>query len=465
MINEKKVKLQKVKRILTLIFGIIFAILGVLFAFTIGVTDDVATIIEMSLILLCGGVAMIIWAKKRKKLINDLREFMKILSCDENGCLNSISSATNRPIEEIKKEINKLIKLEFLQGVFIDESSNCLVKGNGEVKLKSKVYTPPQPIKADTTPQQSENVTPAKEPVKEVKEEIPPASETVTRTHFTTPEPDIQKQEETVSKEKFEYENISQSQDTEQTSENQFDDGTILLIDNGTSYIKLTNETLSFKSGKEMKELKVSDIESAKLGLFGVTVMLKNNDQEILPTMSKDKYSVWVDTINELVQGKGNYTPLSHETIAEVKKQRKIAIGAAVAVFAAIIVFGTSLFNFGENNNISDNDYYSAVRSIVGKQLKSPSTAHYYDYSIEAEDDYGRRIIFCHCDAQNGFGGYSQLCCWVMVDKVEKDGDKINYTYAKSNVIVEEGGADFLNDQYVQRIIDNDSKWNQPLDD
>ena len=52
-----------------------------------------------------------------------------------------------------------------------------------------------------------------------------------------------------------------------------------------------------------------------------------------------------------------------------------------------------------------------------------------------------------------------------MVDKVEKDGDKINYTYAKSNVIVEEGGADFLNDQYVQRIIDNDSKWNQPLDD
>ena len=65
MINEKKVKLQKVKRILTLIFGIIFAILGVLFAFTIGATDDVATIIEMSLILLCGGVAMIIWAKKR----------------------------------------------------------------------------------------------------------------------------------------------------------------------------------------------------------------------------------------------------------------------------------------------------------------------------------------------------------------------------------------------------------------
>lgn len=133
MINEKKVKLQKVKRILTLIFGIIFAILGVLFAFTIGVTDDVATIIEMSLILLCGGVAMIIWAKKRKKLINDMREFMKILSCDENGCLNSISSATNRPIEEIKNEINKLIKLEFLQGVFIDESCNCLVKGNGEV--------------------------------------------------------------------------------------------------------------------------------------------------------------------------------------------------------------------------------------------------------------------------------------------------------------------------------------------
>lgn len=464
MINEKKVKLQKVKRILTFIFGIIFALFGLLYLFT-NLSSMDGTLLVFGLICLCGGVAMVVWAKKRKKLINDLREFMKILSCDESGSLANVSSAMNRPIEKIKAEVNKLIKLEFLQGVFIDEASNCLVKGNGEVKLKSKVYTPPQPITTDTTPQQNENVVPIKEPVKEVKEKIPPASETVTTTNFTTPEPDTQKQEETVSKEKVDDENISQPQDTEQTSENQFDDGTILLIDDGTSYIKLTNETLSFKSGKEMKEVKVADIESAKLGLLGVTITLKDNRQEILPTIPKDKYSVWVDTINELVQGKGNYTPLSHESIAKVKKQRKIAIGAAVAVFAAIIVFGTGLFNFGENNNISDNDYYSAVRSIVGKQLKSPSTAHYYDYSIEAEDDYGRRIIFCHCDAQNGFGGYSQLCCWVMVDKVEKDGDKINYTYAKSNVIVEEGGADFLNDQYVQRIIDNDSKWNQPLDD
>lgn len=411
MINEKKVKLQKVKRILTFIFGIIFALFGLLYLFT-NLSSMDGTLLVFGLICLCGGVAMIIWAKKRKKLINDMREFMKILSCDENGCLNSISSATNRPIEEIKNEINKLIKLEFLQGVFIDESCNCLVKGNGEVNLKSRAYTSPQ------SSSKTESV--------------------------------IHGEENTNDKD---------------ASGNQFDDGTILLIDNGASYNKLTKETLTFKSGKGIKEVNVSDIYNAKLGLLGVTIALKDNRQEILPTIPKDKYSVWVDTINELVQGKGNYMPLSHETIAKVKEQRKIAIGAAVAVFAAIIVFGTGLFNFGENNNISDNDYYSAVRSIVGKQLKSPSTAHYYDYSIEAEDDYGRRIIFCHCDAQNGFGGYSQLCCWVMVDKVEKDGDKINYTYAKSNVIVEEGGADFLNDQYVQRIIDNDSKWNQPLDD
>lgn len=411
MINEKKVKLQKVKRILTFIFGIIFALFGLLYLFT-NLSSMDGTLLVFGLICLCGGVAMIIWAKKRKKLINDMREFMKILSCDENGCLNSISSATNRPIEEIKNEINKLIKLEFLQGVFIDESCNCLVKGNGEVNLKSRAYTSPQ------SSSKTESV--------------------------------IHGEENTNDKD---------------ASGNQFDDGTILLIDNGASYNKLTKETLTFKSGKGIKEVNVSDIYNAKLGLLGVTITLKDNRQEILPTIPKDKYSVWVDTINELVQGKGNYMPLSHETIAKVKEQRKIAIGAAVAVFAAIIVFGTGLFNFGENNNISDNDYYSAVRSIVGKQLKSPSTAHYYDYSIEAEDDYGRRIIFCHCDAQNGFGGYSQLCCWVMVDKVEKDGDKINYTYAKSNVIVEEGGADFLNDQYVQRIIDNDSKWNQPLDD
>ena len=307
MINEKKVKLQKVKRILTLIFGIIFAILGVLFAFTIGVTDDVATIIEMSLILLCGGVAMIIWAKKRKKLINDMREFMKILSCDENGCLNSISSATNRPIEEIKNEINKLIKFEFLQGVFIDESCNCLVKGNGEVNLKSRAYTSPQ------SSSKTESV--------------------------------IHGEENTNDKD---------------ASGNQFDDGTILLIDNGSSYNKLTKETLTFKSGKEIKEVNVSDIDNAKLGLLGVTITLKDNRQEILPTIPKDKYSTWVDEINKLVKGENNYTPVSNDTINKVKKQQKIFWAALVTAFVLIIGIFTGYIDIGSDSKykISNDSVY-----------------------------------------------------------------------------------------------------------
>ncbi|WP_287607569.1 hypothetical protein [Ruminococcus sp.] len=409
MINEKKVKLQKVKRILTLIFGIIFAILGVLFAFTIGVTDDVATIIEMSLILLCGGVAMIIWAKKRKKLINDMSEFMKILSCDENGCLNSISSATNRPIEEIKNEINKLIKLEFLQGVFIDESCNCLVKGNGEVNLKSRAYTSPQ------SSSKTESV--------------------------------IHEEENTNDKD---------------ASENQFDDGTILLIDNGASYNKLTKETLTFKSGKEIKEVNVSDIYNAKLGLLGVTITLKDNRQEILPTIPKDKYSVWVDAINELVQGKGNYTPLSHETIAKVKKQRKIAIGTAVAVLMLVVIGGLGIFT---PDKATDNDYFEVAKILIGQELKAPTTARYYDFEIKAEDDYGRKIVFCHCDAQNGFGAYVQDTCWVLIDKVEIVDDSYKYTYSKINVIVVQGNADYLSDTYVSGMIKNESTWNQPFED
>ncbi len=352
MINEKKVKLQKVKRILTLIFGIIFAILGVLFAFTIGVTDDVATIIEMSLILLCGGVAMIIWAKKRKKLINDMREFMKILSCDENGCLNSISSATNRPIEEIKNEINKLIKLEFLQGVFIDESCNCLVKGNGEVNLKSRVYTSPQ------SSSKTESV--------------------------------IHGEENTNDKD---------------ASGNQFDDGTILLIDNGASYNKLTKETLTFKSGKEIKEVNVSDIDNAKLGLLGVTITLKDNRQEILPTIPKDKYSTWVDEINKLVKGENNYTPVSNDTINKVKKQQKIFWAALVTAIVLIIGIFTGYIDIGfgskykiskdsvyetetvkiENIKINEDDPFVDIKGSV--KIKQDIVAGYIIY-ITAYDEY-----------------------------------------------------------------------------
>lgn len=95
------------------------------------------------------------------------------------------------------------------------------------------------------------------------------------------------------------------------------------MIDDGTSYIKLTNETLSFKSGKEMKELKVSDIESAKLGLFGVTVCLKAGKEENLMDIPRNKYSTWVDEINKLVKGENNYTPVSNDAINKVKKQQK----------------------------------------------------------------------------------------------------------------------------------------------
>ncbi|WP_302211446.1 hypothetical protein [uncultured Ruminococcus sp.] len=351
MINEKKVKLQKVKRILTFIFGIIFALFGLLYLFT-NLSSMDGTLLVFGLICLCGGVAMIIWAKKRKKLINDMREFMKILSCDENGCLNSISSATNRPIEEIKNEINKLIKLEFLQGVFIDESCNCLVKGNGEVNLKSRVYTSPQ------SSSKTESV--------------------------------IHGEENTNDKD---------------ASGNQFDDGTILLIDNGASYNKLTKETLTFKSGKEIKEVNVSDIDNAKLGLLGVTITLKDNRQEILPTIPKDKYSTWVDEINKLVKGENNYTPVSNDTINKVKKQQKIFWAALVTAIVLIIGIFTGYIDIGfgskykiskdsvyetetvkiENIKINEDDPFVDIKGSV--KIKQDIVAGYIIY-ITAYDEY-----------------------------------------------------------------------------
>ncbi len=142
IVNTKRIKIQNVKRILTLIFGIIFAIWGILCILTI-TNDTILFSIAFFLIFGVGGILMILWAKKRKKLIKDLNEFITILSNDESGSLENIATVVNRPIEDIKREIKKLIDLGFLKGVFIDESCNCIVLGSGEVKLKPKAFAQP----------------------------------------------------------------------------------------------------------------------------------------------------------------------------------------------------------------------------------------------------------------------------------------------------------------------------------
>ena len=54
----------------------------------------------------------------------------------------------------------------------------------------------------------------------------------------------------------------------------------------------------------------------------------------------------------------------------------------------------------------NDEEYISAAKTLMDKNLKNPSTATYNSASVVERDSYGRGIILLDVSSQNGFGGW-----------------------------------------------------------
>lgn len=227
--------------------------------------------------------------------------------------------------------------------------------------------------------------------------------------------------------------------------------------DNKEGYRLFADRLVIAKKGK-LETIQMSDIASAKLSFGSVTIVKK--DQKIISLMSlkKEEIADWINDINRYTQGEGNFVPMSQATAMEaVKSFNKKAIIVVVAIVAVVLFF---IFSGGTSSKVSDEDYYSAAKTVVSQNLRAPTTAKYYNWKILAQDDYGRTIVFCNVDSQNGFGGYGQLSCYVLITSYNTDDDTFTYN---TDVIMEEGNLDFLADTYVERLKGN-VNWNQPLD-
>lgn len=130
MINVEKVKNQKKIQTQTFLIGIILAVLGVIFLFT-------GIYILRSIIILFFGIVVIVWSINRKKLIEDFEELTEAISSNAVCSLQSISTETNKPIDDIKREIKKLIELGYFKDVYLDEANNCLIQGKENININT----------------------------------------------------------------------------------------------------------------------------------------------------------------------------------------------------------------------------------------------------------------------------------------------------------------------------------------
>ena len=78
-------------------------------------------------ITLAIGVFMIIKGRKRKKLINDFKNYVQILAGDPFNSLDTIAERSNASVDAVKKNLQLMIKKKFFANAVIDEGSNSLI--------------------------------------------------------------------------------------------------------------------------------------------------------------------------------------------------------------------------------------------------------------------------------------------------------------------------------------------------
>ncbi len=152
----------------------------------------------------------------------------------------------------------------------------------------------------------------------------------------------------------------------------------------------------------------------------------------------------------------------SEEAVAKAKEdKRDMIIGLAVIVIIIVVIFSFISWIFS-GCSASDDDYISAARNIISKQLKAPSSAIFSNERIIEQDDYDRTIVALTVESQNSFGGYVTNNCYVLITEYNSDDDTFTYNTV-TGVHIVDAGFDFLEDTYIKKLKES-TNWNKPLE-
>ena len=169
--------------------------------------------------------------------------------------------------------------------------------------------------------------------------------------------------------------------------------------------------------------------------------------------------------LNETVQANPIETNVPQPAMANngvatsIKKMSKEKLILIIAIPIWIIIIIACAVDGG---TASDDDYISAARTVISKQLKAPSTAIYSNEKIEAQDDYGRTIVSLTVESQNSFGGYVTNSCYVLIESYDTAEDTFTYNKA-TGVYVSEFGDSFA-DTYIDKLKES-TEWDKPLEE
>ena len=85
------------------------------------------------------GIALILFSRKRSKLIKEFKNFVGYISEDPSGSIANLASAMGTSQDVVKNNLELMIKRKYFVNARIDLGKNCIVIGSGAKSTQQKV--------------------------------------------------------------------------------------------------------------------------------------------------------------------------------------------------------------------------------------------------------------------------------------------------------------------------------------
>lgn len=116
--------IEKLQLIAGTILTILFGLPGIICLFD---KKTSAGAIIILFIFAALGILLIIFSRKRKKLINDFKTYVQILSVDPKVSIDDLASGLGTSQDVVKNNINLMIKKKYFSNAYIDTENNRVV--------------------------------------------------------------------------------------------------------------------------------------------------------------------------------------------------------------------------------------------------------------------------------------------------------------------------------------------------
>lgn len=77
------------------------------------------------------GIVLILFSRKRSKLIKEFKKYVSYISADPSGSIANLASSVGTSQDVVKKNLELMIKRKYFVNARIDQGKNCIVIGSG----------------------------------------------------------------------------------------------------------------------------------------------------------------------------------------------------------------------------------------------------------------------------------------------------------------------------------------------